>query len=170
MMLLQGSSPTSASGTSSSSLKFTARALGGVYTVVSKQLVPNVSVHLGYMRGNITDLGGNSKFLKKFLPTGNLSELFTQFATGLSDFRTESAPNIIYTGWEFKFLGTPWRFEVLKPFPMSKNPILFNTKIDRLFAFNMAYERWQGGYALLGYFNFRFTLLPTTPKGAIPLQ
>jgi hypothetical protein len=167
-LLLQGGSPTS-SGTSSGSLKFTAKALGSVYTVASKRLSKNTAVHLGYMRGDLGGIGGGSKFVHRIMPTGNFSDLMVQFADGLSDERG-SAPNILYTGFNFKFLGTPWRFEIIKPFPMAKHPYLIDSKIDRLFAFNLSYEHWDGGYALLGYFNFRFTLLPMTPKGPAPLQ
>jgi hypothetical protein len=46
---------------------------------------------------------------------------------------------------------------------MDENPILFDSQIDGLFAFNLGYEHWDHGYAVLGYFNFRFTILPTTP-------
>jgi hypothetical protein len=168
-LLLQGGSP-GATGTSTGSLKFTAQALGSIYTVASKRIGRDTAVHLGIMRGNLAGIGGGSKFVKRILPTGNFSNLMLQFASGLYDERGESAPNIVYTGFNFKWLGTPWRFEFIKPFPLSKHPFLIDSKIDRLFAFNLSYEHWDGGYALLGYFNFRFTILPTTPKGPMPLQ
>lgn len=168
-MLLQGGNPSS-SGTSSSTLKFTAKALGSVYTVASKMVGTDTAVHLGVMRGDLASIGGSSKIVHHILPTGNFSDLMVQFADGLADIRGESAPNILYTGFNFKFLGTPWRFEIVKPFPLSKHPYLIDSKIDRLFAFNLSYEHWDGGYTLLGYFNFRFTILPLTPKGPMPLE
>jgi hypothetical protein len=167
-MLLQGGNPTS-SGTSGGSLKFTAKALGSIYTVASKRVGKDTAVHLGIMRGDLAGIGGGNKIAHRFLPTGNFSDLMVQFADGLSDIRG-SAPNILYTGFNFRFIGTPWRFEFIKPFPMSKHPFLIDSKIDRLFAFNLSYEHWDGGYALLGYFNFRFTILPMTPKGPMPLE
>jgi hypothetical protein len=168
-LLLQGGSP-GATGTSTGSLKFTAQALGSIYTVASKRLSKDTAAHIGIMRGNLAGIGGGSKFVKRILPTGNFSNLMLQFASGLADERGESAPNIVYTGFNFKWLGTPWRFEFIKPFPLTKHPFLIDSKIDRLFAFNLSYEHWDGGYALLGYFNFRFTILPTTPKGPMPLR
>lgn len=167
-MLLEGSNPTSG-GSSGGTLKFTSTALGGIYTTVSKRVSKRTALHLGYMRGNLGGLVGGGK-LRRVFPTGNFSDLMLKFAQGLEPYRNESAPNILYTGLDFRWLGTTWRFEVAKPFPLSKHPYLIDTKIDRLFAFNLAYEHWQGGYAVLGYFNFRFTIFPTTPKKAPPLQ
>jgi hypothetical protein len=81
----------------------------------------------------------------------------------LSDVLGESPSSIFYTGFNTRLLGTNWKFEVWKPFPMNENPILFNSQVDGLFAFNLAYERWDSGFALLGYFNFRFTIIPVPP-------
>jgi hypothetical protein len=46
---------------------------------------------------------------------------------------------------------------------MIENPVLLDSQIDGLFAFNLGYERWDNGYAVLGYFNFRFTIIPVPP-------
>jgi hypothetical protein len=163
-LLLLGTSP-GASAAGGGSFKFTASSMGSVYTALSKTVARDTSVHLGYMRGNLRDVMGKlGKTVRKISPNRNHSELLTLLTDDLSDVRDESAPNIVYTGFDTKFLGTFWRFEVWKPFPLSREPILFNTKIDRLFSFNLAYEKWQGGYALLGYFNFRFTIIPAEPK------
>ena len=135
-----------------------------VGTAVSKTVGKNAHVHLGYMRGGLSGSSHKTGFLSHILPNGNHADLLPLFAQGLASIQNESAPNILYVGWDFKFLGTAWRFEVLKPFPLSKHPVLLNTKIDKLLSFNLAYERWQGGYALLGYFNFRFTIIPSEPK------
>ncbi|HXL73824.1 MAG TPA: hypothetical protein VN963_09380, partial [bacterium] len=58
-------------------------------------------------------------------------------------------------------------FEIWKPFSTDtnysyeSNPVLFNTLIDGLpMAFNLGYERWDTGFAVLGYINFRLPLLP----------
>jgi len=163
-LLLEGSAP-GATADSGQSFKFTASSMGSVYTTVSKSVAENMSVHVGYMRGNIRDaLGQLGSTFRKISPNRNHSELLGLLSDDLTDIRYESAPNIVYTGFDVRFLGTFWRFELWKPFPLSKNPILVNTKIDRLFSFNLAYEKWQGGYAVLGYFNFRFTILPSAPK------
>lgn len=162
-LLLQGGNP-GATGSSTGTLKFTTQSLGSVYTAVSKTVGKNAHVHLGYMRGDLAGTAHKKGFLSHVLPNGNHADLLPLFAQGLASIQNESAPNILYVGWDFKFLGTAWRFEVLKPFPLSKHPVLINTKIDKLLSFNLAYERWQGGYALLGYFNFRFTIIPSEPK------
>jgi hypothetical protein len=48
---------------------------------------------------------------------------------------------------------------------IDSHPILFNTQIDGLpLAFNLGYERWDTGYAVLGYVNFRIPLLPSDPS------
>jgi len=167
-ILLQG---TSGNSSSTQSFKFTASSMGSVYTTLSKRVAKNSAVHLGYMRGNIRDVVGKlgSPF-RRISPNRNHSELLGLLSDNLEDIRGESAPNIVFTGWETKFLGTMWRFELWKPFPLSRSPLLLNTKIDRLFSFNLAYEKWQGGYAILGYFNFRFTIFPTPPKKKISFR
>jgi hypothetical protein len=162
-LLLQGGAPSS-TGSSSGGLKFTTQSLGSVYTVVSKKVGSRSAVHLGALRGNLRDALKFGGFFRRILPNGNHPDLLPLFASGLEDVRGDSTPNAVYTGWDLPFLGSQWRFELLKPFPMAREPILFNTRIDRLFSFNLAYERWQGGYAVLGYFNFRFTLVPGAPK------
>ena len=72
-------------------------------------------------------------------------------------------PSLFYTGFNTKMLGTNWKFEIWKPFPMDQNPVMFDSQIDGLFAFNLGYLRWDSGYAVMGYFNFRFTIIPVTP-------
>lgn len=167
-LLLQGSAPgATATG---GSFKFTASSMGGVYAALSKSVARDTSVHLGYMRGNLRDLLGKlGSTVRRISPNRNHSELLTLMTEDLADVRNESAPNIVYTGFDTRFLGTFWRFELWKPFPLSKEPLLVNAKVDRLFSFNLAYEKWQGGHALLGYFNFRFTIIPSAPrKAALP--
>jgi hypothetical protein len=166
-LLLLGSAPGDSAATGQS-FKFTASSMGSVYTAVSKTVASNTSMHLGYMRGNLRDvLGKLGKTVRKLSPNRNHADLLPLMTDDLADVRDESAPNIFYTGFDTKFLGTFWRFELWKPFPLSKEPILINSKIDRLFSFNLAYEKWQGGHAILGYFNFRFTIVPSAPKKAV---
>jgi len=165
-LLLLGSAP-GADAAGGGSFKFTASSMGSVYTALSKTVASNTGVHMGYMRGNLRDvLGKLGGTFRRLSPNRNHSELLTLLSDDLEDVRGESAPNIVYTGFDTKFLGTFWRFEIWKPFPLSREPILLNTKIDRLFSFNLAYEKWQGGYAVLGYFNFRFTIIPAEPRKA----
>jgi hypothetical protein len=70
-----------------------------------------------------------------------------------------------YLGFNTRFLGRNWKFELMKPFPMSENPMLLNTQVDGLpLAFNLGYERWDHGFSLIGYVNFRIPLLPSAPE------
>jgi hypothetical protein len=153
-LLLQGGNP-GATGSSSQSFKLTGDSMAGVYTVLSKTITDNTSVHLGFVQGfRQLGLGFPNKEYSQLLP------LLTPKLAGVMD----QPSQMFYTGWNTRLLGTNWKFEIMKPFPMGENPILFNTQIDGLFAFNLAYERWDHGYSLLGYFNFRFTIIPQPPE------
>lgn len=96
------------------------------------------------------------------------SELLPLLDTNLQNTITNDGatipPSIFYTGFNTYFWGRNWKFEIWKPFPMDQHPVLFNTQIDGLpLAFNLGYERWDTGFALLGYVNVPITLSPTTP-------
>lgn len=159
-LLLEGGSP-GATAQGGQSLKFTASSLGSLYAVAGKSLGSGSSVHVGYLRGNLRDPFGGAGFLHKALPNRNHSELLPLLSEDLADVRGDSAPNLIFTGFGTPFLGTVWRFEAWKPFPLARSPVLLNTKVERLFSFHLAYGRWDGGWSLLGYFNFRFTIVPS---------
>jgi hypothetical protein len=160
-LLLSGGNP-GETGSASQNFQLTGNSMGGVYTVMSIPIETNNAVHFGYVFGfrdafNSIGIGG-------FAPTLNYSDLLPQLTDKLPSGNGEpNPPNLFYTGWNTRFLGTNWKFEIWKPFPMYDNPILLNTQVDGLFAFNLAYERWDEGYALLGYFNFRFTIVPEAP-------
>lgn len=158
-LLLEGSSP-GATGSGGQGLRFTASSLGSLYLALGKSLSETARVHAGYLRGNLRDPLDGVSFLRRFFPNRNHGELLALFSEDLEEIRGEKPPNIVYTGGSFKALGTDWAVEVWKPFPYTLNPILVNTKIEKLFSFNLSYSRWDGGYSLLGYFNFRFTILP----------
>ena len=165
-MLLNGGNPgaataTNAPSSSSNSFQLTGSTVGGVYTVMSKTIARNSAIHFGYIYGfnqPMRDIG-----LGDFAPSMTYSQMLPLTTLKLADIALESPPNIFYTGYNTRFLGTNWKFEVWKPFPMDENPVLFDSQIDGLFAFNLGYERWDHGYAVLGYFNFRFTIIPVTP-------
>lgn len=158
--LLDGGNP-GGTGAGGNSFQLTGHSMGGVYMVMSKTIVPDTAVHFGYVYGfhDAFQRWG----LGSFSPTMTYSQLVPLTTAKLSDIQNEAPPSIFYTGFNTRFLGTNWKFEVWKPFPMDENPVLLDTQIDGLFAFNLGYEHWTNGYAVLGYFNFRFTILPETP-------
>ncbi len=159
-LLLNGGNP-GATGGASQNFQLTGNSMGGIYTVLSQSIAKNTAVHFGYVfgfRDAFKSIG-----LGSFAPNLNYSDFLPLLTNNPQDLEGGSPPSLFYTGWDWRLLGTNWKFEIWKPFPMPQNPVLLNTQIDGLFAFNLAYERWQSGYALLGYFNFRFTIIPNTP-------
>ena len=159
-LLLNGGNP-GATGSASQNFQLTGNSMGGVYTVLSHSISKNTAVHFGFVEGFRDAF--NTIGIGDYAPNLNYSDLLPLLTGKLANLRGESPSSMFYTGWNTRFLGTNWKFEIWKPFPMDENPVLFNTQIDGLFAFNLAYERWSEGYALLGYFNFRFTIIPVTP-------
>ena len=169
-MLLNGGTPGStastgsnpgATGSGGNNFTLTGNSVGGVYTVMSKSISPGTAVHFGYIYGfgqATQDHEGG------FGPSMTYSQLIPLTTTSptLSNVQN-SPPNIFYTGFNTRLLGTNWKFEIWKPFPMDENPVLLDSQIDGLFAFNLGYEKWNDGYAVLGYFNFRFTIIPVSP-------
>lgn len=161
-MLLNGGSPNANGSSSSNSFTLTGTSVGGVYTVMSKSVSPTSAVHFGYIYG-FNQLFNNLG-IPDLAPSMNYSQLIplTTSSPTLSNV-SNAPPNIFYTGFNTRLLGTNWKFEVWKPFPMDQNPVLLDSQIDGLFAFNLGYVRWDSGYAVLGYFNFRFTIIPVPP-------
>jgi hypothetical protein len=148
-------------GTSSSSqaLQVASNVIGGLYTVMSKKVSKDTAVHLGYIYG-LHDLSSQ-------VFTMNYGSLLPFFGPGLAQANIEYPTHLVYLGFNTRFWDRNWKFEIWKPFstdpnnPYESNPILFNTLIDGLpMAFNIGYERWDTGFAVLGYINFRVPLLP----------
>ncbi len=187
--LAAGNSGTGTSGTQSfspgagatpgSSGQVSANVLGGVYTVLSKTVAPNTAIHFGYIYGlEQVDHNLGVNFI-----TMNYSQLLPLLTTKLQG-NTANPPGIFYTGFSTRFWGRNWKFEIWKPLFMDQNPILLNTQIDGLpLAFNLGFEKWgpsenmttatsttaavplyPGGWAMLGYVNFKFTILPQIPS------
>jgi hypothetical protein len=162
-LLLSGGNP-GATGTGNNSFTLTGGTLGGVYTVMSEYIAKDTAVHFGLVQG-FSDLF-DSMGIGQLAPNMNYGDLLPQLNSKLSasyPSTSRTTERMFYTGWNWRLLGTNWKFEILKPFPESENPILFNSQIDGLFAFNLGYEKWDHGYAVLGYFNFRFTIIPAPP-------
>ena len=162
-MLLNGGTPDSSGSAGSNSFTLTGSSMGGIYTVMSKSVSRTSAVHFGYIYGfgqadqKTHDWG--------FGPSMTYSQLIPLTTTSPTLSNVQNPPpNIFYTGFNTRMLGTNVKFEVWKPFPMDENPVLLDSQIDGLFAFNLGYERWDSGFAVLGYFNFRFTIIPVTPS------
>jgi hypothetical protein len=145
-------------GQNTSSFQLSGTSMGGFYTVASKKVDRDSAIHAGFI------LGLHDPFSKigigNFAPYLDYGDLLPMFTAKLSDDIGHPANYLFYTGFNTKMFGTNVRFELWKPFPEDHNPILLNSKIDGLFAFNLAYEKWDEGYAILGYFSFRFTIIP----------
>lgn len=159
-----GNSSTGTGGTQS--FEVAGNTMGGVYTVMSKTIAPKTAVHLGYIY-SLRDLSKSSGL---GLVSMNYSQLLPFLSPDLEAVLTNqtSPPSypsgIFYAGFSTRFWDRYWKFEIWKPFPMEQNPVLLNTVIDGLpLAFNLGYERWDSGFALLGYVNFPITLIPTNP-------
>ncbi len=145
-------------GQGSASFQLSGTSMGGVYTVASKRLDKDSALHMGMifgLRQPFSKIG-----IGDFAPSLNYGDLLPMFTAKLNDDLEARPEYLFYTGFNTRMLGTNVRFELWKPFPDNHNPVLLNTKIDGLFAFNLAYEKWDEGYAVLGYFSFRFTIIP----------
>ncbi len=160
-MLLNGGTPSSSGSAGSNTFTLTGSSMGGVYTVMSKSVSRTSAVHFGYIYGFGQATSNNDWGLGPSMTYSQLIPLTTTSPT-LSNVQN-SPPNIFYTGFNTRLLGTNMKFEIWKPFPMEYNPVMLDSQIDGLFAFNLGYERWDSGYAVLGYFNFRFTIIPVPP-------
>jgi hypothetical protein len=149
----------SSSASSDQSFQVGTNTMGAVYTVMSKTVFSKTAVHMGFIYG----------LAKTGLVSSNYSGLMplldSNLQTTISNDNALIPPSIFYTGFNTYFWGRNWKFEIWKPYPMDQNPVLFNTQIDGLpLAFNLGYERWDTGFALLGYVNVPITLIPTTPN------
>ena len=151
-----GNSSTGTSGTQN--FEVAGNVMGGVYTVMSKTVAPNTAVHMGYIYG-LKQLDSHALGIISM----NYSQLLPLLTTKLQNV-TDDPPGVFYTGFNTRFWGRNWKFEVWKPIGMAENPILFNSQIEGLpLAFNLGYEKWDQGWAVLGYVNIKFTILPQPP-------
>jgi len=157
--LAQLNSGNSSTGTSGSqSFQVAGNVMGGVYGVMSKTVASHTAVHLGYIYG-LKQLDKNGLGIV----TMNYSQLLPLLTSKLQAV-TDDPPGILYTGFNTRFWGRNWKFEVWKPLGMSENPVLFNSQIEGLpLAFNLGYEKWDHGWAMLGYVNIKFTIVPQPP-------
>jgi hypothetical protein len=138
--------PSSSSGSFTFTQKSTFTTLWGTYLALSRTY-RNVGLHTGYLVGTE---GNAIYYLSKYLdpsPTNGMA----------------------YAGLDFPLVRRMnVAMELLYPMggqgEASQHPIIVNTHIDRLFNFDISYLHWDQGWALLGYFNLRFTLYPGGDK------
>ncbi|NTV51831.1 MAG: fibronectin type III domain-containing protein [Candidatus Firestonebacteria bacterium] len=126
--------------------KSTFTTLWGTYLALSRTY-GNVGVHTGYMVGTE---GNALYYLSKYL---------------------EPSPtrSVLYAGMDFPLIRRMnVALELLYPMgdqgTASQHPVIINTHVDRLLNFDISYMHWDRGWALLGYFNLRFTLFPGGDK------
>jgi hypothetical protein len=168
-LLAQVGTTGSSINTTNQTFQVAGNELGGFYTVMSKMVAKDTAVHFGYIYG--------LRYLTGQLFNEDYSGLLPYLGPGLINYIGQGPPDLFYVGFSTHFWGRNWKFEIWKPDPANVNPyifyngtvgkyqqtdpVLFNTQIDGLpMAFNLGYERWETGYALLGYVNFRIPLLP----------
>jgi len=135
----------------------TTRSLSDAYIVLSKK-VWKARTSLGYAQGNA---GDRISLLSEFLTPASL-----KFLSGAGE--TEAKSKDVFFG-SILLLPKPQfplAVEFLKPNGMVLNPILINFKIGYFLKlnFDLAYLRFNGGWDLLGTFQFRYTHFPRGRK------
>jgi hypothetical protein len=125
--------------------KSTFTTLWGSYLALSRSF-GNLGVHTGYLAGTE---GNVLYYLSKYL-------------------QPSPTDGLVYAGLDFPLIRRMnVALEVLYPTAsgmVSQHPLVINTHVDRLFNFDISYLHWDQGWALLGYFNLRFTLYPGSDK------
>lgn len=125
------------------------KSMMGTYAVLSKELFWDFAFSGGYVIG---DYSGFIPYLTRFADTDkkNYNSYFIGFSRPL-----------------FAKMGV--EVEYVVPANINNNSFLpdtylINTHIDRFINFDVAYLKYPGGYAWLGYINFRFTIFPSPYK------
>ncbi|MFH1619202.1 MAG: hypothetical protein ABIG11_04790 [bacterium] len=130
------------------------RTLGGVYLVLSKRPHPRFLTSAGYMEGNVGDI----------FPM--LSEFLTQEAW--SDIpkvggKSATSRNLLFGGFTWFLKPTfPIGAEIIIPQGAPASPKLINLHLGSLLKLNfeLSYLTFQGGWDLLGMFQFRYSYFP----------
>ncbi|MBI3296884.1 MAG: hypothetical protein HYZ75_01880 [Elusimicrobia bacterium] len=141
----------------------TTRALGETYIVMSKK-IRKARISAGYAYGNAAE---RIALLTEFLSPQSLQ--FSQGGLTPIEAKSKDTPfaSIMFMPRPTQPLGV----EIMKPNGMPLNPILFNFKLGYFLKlnFDLSYLRFQGGWDLLGQFQFRYTHFPrTAPRGSVP--
>lgn len=131
----------------------TTQVLTDAYLVFSKEFY-GARTSVGFMGGNAGNLVSN---LTEFLSPTSLT-----FDGHLN--QTANSYSVVFASvfWLPK-PAYPLGVELFKPNGMPLNPWLLNFKLGYFlhFNFDLAYLKFQGGYDLLGDFQFRFNFFPS---------
>lgn len=134
------------------------RVLTDAYVVASKN-IHNVRASLGVMQGNLGDLPAQMteflspealRFYKEGPPFAPVPDIFS---------RTMPFGSVFYMVKP----DFPVGFEVIKFNGANSSPMLIDFKLGRLLHlnFDLALLKYQGGYDLLGMFQFRYNQFPS---------
>ncbi len=152
-----GGSSQTTGGSASFSLgtKDSFKSMQGFYFVMSKNVIWDFTLHGGYLVGNqLAFMPYLSTYLYDYFPTG--SEKLT---------KDKILDKGIYAGISRPLFGrTGIRVEYITTVGASRSPYIINTHIDHFINFDVSYFKFNGGYAWLGYINFRFTVFPNPYK------
>lgn len=129
------------------------KGLGGAYVVASKKFRSKWITSVGYMGGNAAD------------QMSLLSEFLTPQALALSGHPGQEA-----TSHDIFFAGFTWLVspsypvvvEWIKPQGAAARPFLLNLRLGQFLKLNfeLSYLNFEGGWDLLGMFQFRYTYFP----------
>jgi hypothetical protein len=133
------------------------------YIAVSKKALWDTYFTAGYMLGGVHDRVPTlfMSYLKDDILTTNPD------STGLY---VKNSANTYYLGFSRKlFDRVGVRIEYIVPVEANRNALipdyyLINTHFDRLINFDIGYFHYPGGYSIVGYFSFRFSVYPNPYK------
>lgn len=138
----------------------TTRALGETYVVATKKVWKS-RLSAGYAYGNAAE---RIALLTEFLSPQSL-----QFSMGGANPIEAKAKDSVFASALFLPKPSyPLAVEILKPNGMPRKPVLLNFKLGYFLKlnFDLSYLKFQGGWDLLGQFQFRYTHFPrTAPRG-----
>ena len=123
------------------------------YVVLSKRIKNKFILNAGYMDGDFPKV------------IYQLSEFLSKEAMSLNGYSSFTAPSgMLFTGlaWMPKAGSSYIGIEMLVPQGASQNPKLFNLHLGTLLKLNfeISYLTFDGGYDLMGMFQFRYSYFP----------
>lgn len=136
----------------------TTQILTDAYVVASKNL-HGVRTSLGLMQGNFGDLAGN---LSEYLSPAALQ--FYKQSSGFAPVGSVSSRTVPFASvFYMPKPDYPIGLEIMKFDGAYGHPMLIDLKIGRLFKlnFDVALLKFDGGYDLLGLFQFRYNQFPS---------
>ncbi|HRU38858.1 MAG TPA: hypothetical protein P5511_03195 [Candidatus Goldiibacteriota bacterium] len=157
---LGGSGASGAGATISESNKESMKTMYGFYAVASKKIIWENTLHAGFMAG--LGQNGQTKFMSYLTPYVADAE------DGAEGIRPSNYA--YYLGFGRPLFGNLGiKAEVIVPVESNKNALfpnyyLINTHIENFIRFDFSYMHFPGGYSLLGYINFRFSVYPNPYK------